>query len=59
MPLIYCEWGDILSDQVLAAAILDRLLHHSVTISIHGESYHLKDKRKAGAFQTEEVRTDT
>jgi DNA replication protein DnaC len=30
----YGEWGDIFSDQVLAAAILDRLLHHSVTISI-------------------------
>ena len=40
----YGEWGDIFSDQVLAAAILDRLLHHSVTISIHGESYRLKDK---------------
>lgn len=52
----YGEWGDIFSDQVLAAAILDRLLHHSVTISIRGESYRLKDKRKAGVFQTEEVR---
>ena len=47
----YGEWGDIFSDQVLAAAILDRLLHHSVTINIRGESYRLKDKRKAGVFQ--------
>lgn len=38
---------------------LDRLLHHSVTISIRGESYRLKDKRKAGVFQTEEVRAET
>jgi len=52
----YGEWGDIFSDHVLAAAILDRLLHHSVTISIRGESYRLKDKRKAGVFQAEEVR---
>jgi len=50
------EWGDIFSDQVLAAAILDRLLHHSVTVNIRGESYRLKDKRKAGVFQSEEVR---
>jgi DNA replication protein DnaC len=46
----YGEWGDIFSDQVLAAAILDRLLHHSVTINIRGESYRLKDKRKAGVL---------
>jgi DNA replication protein DnaC len=46
----YGEWGDVFSDQVLAAAILDRLLHHSVTINIRGESYRLKDKRKAGVF---------
>jgi DNA replication protein DnaC len=48
------EWGDIFSDQVLAAAILDRLLHHSVTISIRGESYRLKDKRKAGVLRSPE-----
>ncbi len=35
---------------MLAAAILDRLLHHSVTINIRGESYRLKDKRKAGVL---------
>jgi len=33
---------------VLAAAILDRLLHHSHTLMIQGESYRLKQKRKAG-----------
>ena len=47
------EWGDIFSDQVLAAAILDRLLHHAVTVSIRGESYRLKDKRRAGLLQTQ------
>ncbi len=46
----YGEWGEIFSDPVLAGAILDRLLHHSVTINIRGESYRLKDKRKAGVF---------
>lgn len=44
----YGEWGDVFTDNVIAAAILDRLLHHSVTINIKGESYRLKEKRKAG-----------
>jgi DNA replication protein DnaC len=44
----YGDWGEIFTDNVIAAAILDRLLHHSVTISIKGESYRLKEKRKAG-----------
>jgi len=46
----YGEWGDIFSDQVLAAAILDRLLHLSTTLNIRGQSYRLKDKRRAGVF---------
>jgi len=35
-------------DSIIATAILDRLLHHSTTINIRGESYRLKDRRKAG-----------
>lgn len=44
----YGEWGEIFPDQVMAAAILDRLLHHSTTVNIKGESYRLRGKRKAG-----------
>jgi DNA replication protein DnaC len=44
------EWGDIFTDQVLATAILDRLLHHSTTITIRGHSFRLREKRKAGVF---------
>ena len=44
----YGEWGSMFSDPVIASAVLDRLLHRSVTINIRGESYRLKDKRKAG-----------
>lgn len=40
----YNEWGDIFPDRVLASAILDRLLHHAVTVNIRGNSYRLKDK---------------
>ena len=47
----YGEWGEIFADQVLASAILDRLLHHSTTINIRGHSYRLREKRKAGVFQ--------
>jgi DNA replication protein DnaC len=46
----YGEWGAIFQDNVIASAILDRLLHHSHTINIKGESYRLKDKRKAGVW---------
>jgi DNA replication protein DnaC len=41
-------WGEILPDQVMTAAILDRLLHRSVTLNIQGESYRLRQHRKAG-----------
>ena len=44
----FSEWGEVFGDQVIATAILDRLLHHSTTLNIKGESYRLKDKRKAG-----------
>ena len=46
----YGEWGDVVSDYVLATAMLDRLLHYSTTIHIRGESYRLREKRKAGVF---------
>jgi DNA replication protein DnaC len=42
------EWGTLFGDEVLATAILDRLLHHSHTLMITGESYRLREKRKTG-----------
>lgn len=42
------QWGAVFGDDVLAAAILDRLLHHSHTLLIQGESYRLKQKKKSG-----------
>ena len=48
----YGAWGAIFAgDSVIASAILDRLLHHATTINIKGESYQLKDKRRAGLIQ--------
>ncbi len=42
------EWGEVFGDPVVATAILDRLLHHSHVITIRGESYRLREKRRAG-----------
>ena len=42
------EWGEVFADPVVATAILDRLLHHSQVITIRGESYRLREKRRAG-----------
>lgn len=47
----FVDWGEIFGDQVLATAILDRLLHHATTLNIKGESYRLKEKRKAGLLE--------
>lgn len=44
----YSDWGSVFGDPIIATAILDRLLHHSTTINIRGESYRLKERRKAG-----------
>jgi DNA replication protein DnaC len=44
----FLDWGEIFNDPVLATAVLDRLLHYSTTLNIKGESYRLKEKRRAG-----------
>jgi len=47
--LPFTQWAAAFADdQTLTAAMLDRLLHHAHIVQISGESYRLKDKRKAG-----------
>ncbi|MDQ5852117.1 MAG: IS21-like element helper ATPase IstB [Chloroflexota bacterium] len=46
----FLDWGEVFNDHVLATAILDRLLHHATTLNVKGESYRLKEKRRAGLF---------
>ena len=46
------EWGEVFGDPVVATAILDRLLHHSHVLTIRGESYRLREKRRAGLLGT-------
>jgi len=40
---------------VVATAILDRLLHHSQVITIRGDSYRLREKRRAGFVKTAQL----
>lgn len=36
------EWGQVLGDEVMAAALIDRLLHHSHIVNIRGNSYRMR-----------------
>ena len=40
------EWGDIFADSILASAIIDRIVHHSIVIKINGRSYRTKNIKK-------------
>ncbi len=51
------SWGDVFGDRIIATAILDRVLHHAITINIRGNSYRLKDKLKAGLVKPVEATT--
>ncbi len=42
----FSEWGEVMGDQVIASAILDRILHHCTVLNIKGESYRLRERRK-------------
>lgn len=42
------QWGHVFGDDMIAAAVLDRVLHHSHTLVIQGESYRLRQKKRAG-----------
>lgn len=37
------EWGEVFGDSVVAAALLDRLLHHAIVVQIEGTSYRLRE----------------
>lgn len=49
--LTFGSWDTAFAgDAVLTVAMLDRILHHSIIVNISGESFRLKQKRKAGLF---------
>jgi len=41
----FTAWGEIFGDPVVAAAMIDRLVHHAEIINMKGDSYRLKDKQ--------------
>jgi DNA replication protein DnaC len=49
------SWGEVFGDRVIATAVLDRILHHAITLNIRGNSYRLKDKLKAGLVRPAEA----
>lgn len=55
--LAFSDWATTLADDAtLTAALLDRLLHHGHIVSLRGDSYRLKDKKKAGVIKTNRKR---
>jgi len=42
------QWGHVFGDEMIAAAVLDRLLHHSHALIIQGDSFRLRQKKRAG-----------
>jgi len=38
------RWGEVFGDDVVAAAMIDRLVHHAEVITLKGDSYRLKDR---------------
>ncbi|MBM4343196.1 MAG: IS21-like element helper ATPase IstB [Deltaproteobacteria bacterium] len=45
------HWGTMFGDEMVAAAMLDRLLEHSYALVIQGESYRMREKRRAGLLR--------
>ena len=41
----FAQWGNLLGDEVLATALLDRLLHPASVIPISGRSYRMKERQ--------------
>ena len=55
--LTFGSWDQAFAGEaVLTAAMLDRLLHHATVVQISGESYRLKDKRRAGVMDKRQGR---
>ena len=52
----FSEWDEILGDQVMASAVLDRILHHCTVVKIRGKSFRLKERKKIGNTGLREVK---
>ena len=52
----FSECGEILGDNAMASAVLNRILHHCTVLNIKGESYRLKDRKKNSLATAEGVK---
>ena len=48
------EWGDIFGDEVMAAALIDRLLHHCHIVNIRGNSFRRRERAELGGPRLED-----
>ena len=55
----FAPWGKLMNDEVLATALLDRLLHHAEVMAINGKSYRMKDRMAAGPTKGGTTRVET
>jgi len=51
------RWGEVFGDEVVAAAMIDRLVHHADVVALKGDSYRLKN-RDLGRVHTEPADTE-
>jgi DNA replication protein DnaC len=49
----FAKWAELMSDEAVATAILDRLLHHAHVLSLKGDSYRMKNRLKVGLVNFE------
>jgi DNA replication protein DnaC len=53
----FSAWGEIFGDEVVAAAMIDRLVHHAEILSLKGDSYRLRDRDLGGRPPAREPET--
>jgi hypothetical protein len=53
----FSAWGEIFGDEVVAAAMIDRLVHHAEILSLKGDSYRLRDRDLGGRLPAREPET--
>jgi DNA replication protein DnaC len=41
---VFGRWGEVFGDDIVAAAMIDRLVHHAEVLALKGDSYRLKDR---------------
>jgi DNA replication protein DnaC len=51
----FSAWGEIFGDEVVAVAMIDRLVHHAEILALKGDSYRLRDKDLGAAVPTSDL----